>query len=448
MDRMNRSALCTAASVCLVAAVAAAEGPAGPEKPAVAIRFETVAPPTGRAAGPAAVVLGTASFQQHVARDLKGMLLARGCTFAAEAWRDKEIGPADLAPQVVGAFGKTRRLLLLAGTKDGALAVEILERYPDRLAGAVLISLSPVRQDSDTFRLWRPGEGSWRVPMWVAVGTRPKDAGPVLKMWRQMAADQPAGVSLTIDARIGAALGYVRPGREIGAWLKDVAASRAPKAGRDSQAENERGVYEKLAARLRKAFASAAPAALGETFTKREPPMALSAAPPRGWLRDPLGERAYDPVLNPYVQLYLTASRKGPFFARLCAAKWAGKAPALLDDYDRRLARAGYLTIRYARWEAGGTAYQISSALWPSRDRWHRWLILAAAGKGTKAGPAAPLVMVMDASAKPDLRKMAEVAAALTASISARWIGGRAETRERPPATSPALPGEPIELGP
>ncbi len=56
----------------------------------------------------------------------------------------------------------------------------------------------------------------------------------------------------------------------------------------------------------------------------------------------------------------------------------------LLDEYERRLADRGYLTVRHSRWQAKGYSLQICSILWPTRGKWHRWLVLAAAGSGTK----------------------------------------------------------------
>ena len=105
------------------------------------------------------------------------------------------------------------------------------------------------------------------------------------------------------------------------------------------------------------------------------------------------------------------------------AAKWGADAPSLLDHYERRLADGGYLAVRHSRWQAKGYSLQISSILWPTRGKWHRWLVLAAAGPGKKNSPAAPMVLVMDASDIPDVNAMAAAMKRILPSVSVTWKG-------------------------
>jgi hypothetical protein len=110
-------------------------------------------------------------------------------------------------------------------------------------------------------------------------------------------------------------------------------------------------------------------------------------------------------------------------FARANAAKWGADANGLLDQYERRLADGGFLAVRHSRWQAKGYSLQISSILWPTRGKWHRWLVLAAAGAGKKKSPAAPMVLVMDASDIPDVNQMAAAMKRILPGVSVRWKG-------------------------
>ena len=316
------------------------------------------------------------------------------------------------------------RIVLLTGPKGAETLMEVLDRDPGKIAAAVFISAAPVRRTPEAIQLWQPDKETWKVPMWATTGTDPKGAVQVLLMWRQVAASAPKNACLTIDPRAGEAGGYPVPDDGIGKWLDAIAAGKAPSVGPDRQAEAERGFYEKFAAEVLEAMKAGTAAEAGQAVAKTQAPMEVKVVAPKGWQRDERGETAYDAETSPFVQLYLTPAREGQFFARVCGAKWSGKAADLLADYDKRLGERGFLVIPYRQWTAGAKAFQISSVLWPTKDKWHRWLIVSAAGDGGERAKAAPLIMVMDASARPDPKAMAAAIRTLADSMSVQWIGG------------------------
>ena len=152
--------------------------------------------------------------------------------------------------------------------------------------------------------------------------------------------------------------------------------------------------------------------------------MVLDVTAPDGWRRVQRGERKYHAHERPFVQMYLSPKPGSMLFARANAANWDSDASSLLDEYERRLADGGYLAVRYSRWQAKGFSIQVSSILWPSRGKWHRWLVIAAAGSGKKTKPTAPMVIVMDASDTPDINKMAAAMKRILLSVSITWKGG------------------------
>jgi hypothetical protein len=164
--------------------------------------------------------------------------------------------------------------------------------------------------------------------------------------------------------------------------------------------------------------------------------MDFDVTAPNKWLRVVRGERKYDREERPYAQIYLSPKPGSMLFARANAAKWPSDASGLLDQYERRLADSGYLAVRHSRWRAKGYSLQITSILWPTRGRWHRWLVLAAAGPGTVKSPAAPLVMVMDASDIPDPNTMAAAMKRILPSVSITWKG---EPKKKTPPVRPRL---------
>jgi|GEM_PF-1776772 len=323
----------------------------------------------------------------------------------------------------------TDRLLLVAGPSRAAQAIQWIHSSPDRVAGAVFLSAPPIVTAEGEVGLWKIDKPAAGVPVWVTVGDKPGDAAPLLVMWRQVA-HAAEGASLSLDVRGGEGRGLLAPSEGLKNWLEAVTAGKKPKPVADVQIEGEKDRYAKLAAALKRAVAETGPATAGEEVAKREAPMRVSVTAPAGWGRFGQAERAYDGEASPYVQIYLTPRARGPLFARACAARWEKDAAGLLDDYAGRLREAGFLVIRHDRGQAGEYAVDITSILWPSEKRWHRWLVLSAAGKPT--GKAAPLVFVMDASDRPDVRLMAGAMKRILGSISVRWVGGE-------PAKQPKL---------
>jgi hypothetical protein len=321
-------------------------------------------------------------------------------------------------------FFDPNRVVVIAGPKGIGAALELLDRFGDRIDGAILISAAPVQRTDEAIQVWKPSKEAWKVPIWVTVGSSVKDAAQTLLMWRQVAAGAPKDACLTIDVRLDEAAGYVNPDPQIGKWFDAVAAGKTPAVGPDRQAEAERKTYGKPADELLDAFKNMPAAEPGAAVTKREPPVEVRAVAPKDWTRQERAERPYKTEDSPYVQLYLSSGRDSPLFARVCGAKWTGKAADLLADYDRRLAERGFLVVRYHQGDLGPKAYAISSILWPTKDKWHRWLVVSVAGDGSADSPAAPLVMVLDATKKPDTRAMAVAARLLAETAAVRWVGG------------------------
>ena len=319
------------------------------------------------------------------------------------------------------------RIIVIASGDAGVVGMELMDRYPKRLSGLVMISTAPWARTPAGIQLWTPREAAGSIPLWTTSGTRAKDAAATLLLWRRSAAIAPGNVSITIDPRIGKGSDEAQPDEAIEKWLAAIMTGEKPAAGPDQQAVGETKRYKTAAKRLHDAMGKVPAARGGREFTKQEGPMCVSVGAPMNWLRAIQGERKYQSDKMPYVQIYLTPRLGGLLFARVNAARWAGRSEALLDDYEARMRKAGFLTIRFHRWSARGFSLQISSALWPSPTGWHRWLMLIGAGQafGHASGhaAAAPLVFVMDASDKPDVTAMAAAMKHLLSSTSAIWTG-------------------------
>jgi len=427
--------LCLAWAV--VSAVAADKPKSQPAKTAK-IKFTTsVDMPEGwdGKKHPAACVMGRKDELARMRRDLKAVLLKQ---HFAVVWMTVEkakpvvpVSNKQVSKLVDGMLAsrpmsqsKTGQFLLIASQKCGSAAIEILERHPYHLTGAVFISVLPVRRDEDELHQWRPSVKAWKVPMWVTVGTRPGNAAQLLVNWRQVAAETPKDASLTIDTQVGEGSGYIEPAGELASWLAAIAVGRKPKCVPDQQSIDERRVYRKFVAQMVAALKDAPPLKDGVEHTKRGGPVEIHFTAPAGWRRDEKGERKYNQSTSPYVQVYVTPMLRGPLFARACAAEWKSDGIALLDSYDKRLAKKGCLVIRYKQWRARGLGFEISSVLWPSRRKWHRWLVLSSAGAGSKDKPAVPMVLVLDASASPNVKVMAAAMKQMMSGATAKWHGG------------------------
>lgn len=313
------------------------------------------------------------------------------------------------------------RLVLVADAETGPLAMRVLDGYTDRIAGAVFLSVLPIQMNPDGPSLWTPRKPIWAIPLWAVAGTRPQDAAAMLEQWRKLAASAPPSASITIDARLGRGKGHLLPGEAFEDWLASLASGQRPSPGPDPQARAEQKQFAPLAESLRQAVETAPPAEPGQELLKEEGPFRLHLQAPKDWLRDEEGERPYNPrgttvdsqgrslpgVKNPYAELYVTPQPRGPFFARLCGARWNSTGAKLLDDYNRRLRRKGYLPVVLQRWQQDGWTCEVATVQMIWKDAWHRWVVLSAARDASKNNPAAPLVMVMDASDAPDPQAMA-----------------------------------------
>ena len=359
------------------------------------------------------------------------------CVFQTRAPEDGWKGPD--GPRLVKEFDKLvekgnagkawaiarevdpNRTLIVARRDGGSAAISMIEKYPKRIAGALMISVSPWVHKPQSIRLWRPSRNAWSIPIWAVIPVNIKNGAPTLLLWRRIAAEKPLTASLTLDPRLVS--GDTEPDRSISKWISAIAGGKNPAPGPDSQVLLETRRYKAPAKRLLAAMQVAGPADAGEKFTKTEGPMVLGVTAPDKWRRGRRGERKYDRDEMPYVQIYLSPRPGSMLFARATAARWDADANGLLDQYEKRLADGGFLVVRYSRWQAKGYSLQISSILWPTRGKWHRWLVLAAAGPGRKNAPAAPMVLVMDASDIPDVNAMAAAMKRILTGISVTWKG-------------------------
>lgn len=257
----------------------------------------------------------------------------------------------------------------------------------------------------------------------------------LLLMWRRLLADAPAGAKWTIDPRLDAKGEALQPDAGIAAWLDDLLACKAAPIGPDRQAEAERKRYAQAAQQLLTTMSLQPPAQGGENLSKGEGPLSLAFTAPLGWARDEKREQAYNPQTSPHVQVYVAPSpQKTPLLAKVLAAKMpAGGAEALLNDYDKRLRQKGYLLVPLHRWSAENAVFEITSILWPSQDKWHRWLVVSGAAAASRGQGAGVMVHVMDASEFPDVAAMAAAIRRMQISGDARWFDqDRALEQARP----------------
>ena len=318
----------------------------------------------------------------------------------------------DKAPRYVDRS----RLLLVAAAKAGPAAIALLRSCRERVAGAVFISMAPLEPTTSGIQLWVPPKEGRPVPVWVVLGRDATREAQTMVMWRRSAARLPGVLWLTLDSRPGPY--RLRPGEAVcrdllspdpamSEWLGSIAGGKVPLPGPDRQAEAERRLHQPAAGQLLTAMRDAAPLPSGKGLMKQDGKLHLRLTAPAGWSRDGRGEKPYDAESSPFVQLYLTPEAQGPLFARACGARWEKSGADLLDDYLQRLAEAGFLLIPHTRWVARDVAMGVASVVWPGQDKWHRWLVLMGARSGAKLRPVAPLVLVMDASPRPNAIAMA-----------------------------------------
>jgi hypothetical protein len=313
------------------------------------------------------------------------------------------------------------RVLIVSPSSGGPAAISIIDKHPKRIVGAVMVSVSPWVRTGQTIKLWRPGHAAWSVPIWTTVPVKIKTGAPMLLLWRQIAAGKPKGGSFTVDPRVRH--GDVEPDPGIANWIAAIGNGKKPTEGVDSQARAEAARYRNAAKQLQAAMQVASPADAGQRYSKSEGPLSLDVVAPDKWRRVVRGERKYNADERPFVQIYMSPKPGSMLFARANAAEWDLGAAALLDQYEQRLGDGGFLAVRLARWQAKGYALQVSSVLWPSKGKWHRWLVLVGAGAGSKRSPAAPMAVVMDASDVPDVTAMAAAMKRILPSITAEWQG-------------------------
>ena len=339
------------------------------------------------------------------------------------------------------------RLLLVADAETGPLAMLLTDGLANQMVGLVLISVPPMESTPTGLALWSPRPEVWKVPIWSVVGTRPKDAALLLEMWRKVACFAPPAAALSIDPRMGRGVGHILPDEAIENWLDSIAAGEKPRPGPDRQVAGEKKQFGSLAQGIRKQMEN--PSGNdegGQKITKKEGPFGVSMVAPRGWLRDKQGEKPYNPKgfradlqgkslppgRNPYVEVYVTPSRRGPFFARVRAAEWSGSGAKLLNDFARQLGTKGYLPVVLQHWEDGDWTYEVCSIQLVWGERWHRWIVLSGAKGGSKASPGVPLIMVLNASDRPDPAEMAAGMKQLVRSVQIDWIGRSRTTTPQP----------------
>ena len=102
------------------------------------------------------------------------------------------------------------------------------------------------------------------------------------------------------------------------------------------------------------------------------------------------------------------------------------------------------LIVPHQRWTAKGFAMEVSTMLSAAGGRWHRWLVLSGAGPAEASGRAAALVLVMDASEKPDPQAMAAVVKRILGGAEARWVGSTTAPSGRLDRPLPQQPQQPV----
>lgn len=423
-------------------AMALAQPSAPPTAPAAAPAPAPIQPTLMRPAKtiqggkhPLAVILASVEREEQIVRTLGPALSERGFYILRFSPPSAKTMRIDVILSAAAAAAKAEpvdpnRILLVAAKDADRNALVLLDGFPGRLMGAVLLSVSPLQESKDALHVWAPRAEAWAVPVWVTAGAAPEGESMLLLMWRRLLADAPAGAKWTIDPRLDAKGEALQPDAGIAAWLDDLLAGKAAPIGPDRQAEAEHRRYARSAQQLLTAMSLQPPAQGGENLSKSEGPLSLAFTAPMGWARDEKREQAYNAQSSPHVQVYVAPSpQKTPLLAKMLAAKMpTAGAEVMLDDFNKRLRQKGYLIVPFQRWSAEDSVFEISSILWPSQDKWHRWLVVSGAAAASRGHDAGVMVHVMDASDSPDVAAMAAAVRRMLATGDARWLEqGRAD---------------------
>ncbi len=448
MKTMRMLITVAAATLCFAIAAAqdsteSSEKKKGDPPPEFDPAVEVYAAKTAKKCSVTAVLLTPSDLRKEQLAEIRGYFLTAGMDVIEfqdqlRAWDSADSGKViRLAEKSLGEKNAKNKLLVIAIGRAGPCGLNIIDENYKRLAGAVLISVSPRTVSPDAINLWAPRGDAWKLPIWVTVGTDVNGAANILLSWRQIAAIAPQESAMTIDTRIDKGAGYISPDDEINKWIASLAEGKKPARGPDRQMDAEYKFYSPFAKSLIAAVDRQAAADPGEVFSKQERPMSVEVAAPKGWVRVERGERAYSDGDSPYVQLYVTPKADGLLFARAMAAEFKGTGRELLADYSKKLSNKGFLVIQYTRGKVGQGYMEINSVLWPTTRKWHRWLVLSYACGADKLSPAAPMLLVMDATEKPDVETMAAAAKSMMNSLRVEWIGGKVAKETPKPEESP-----------
>lgn len=309
----------------------------------------------------------------------------------------------------------TNRVIVVTDSMTGFSGMRFINQFPARTAGAIFVNAPPFVYTSRGITAWEPNDNAWNIPFWIVVGGNASECSDLIVMWRKLFADAPAGSSITMDQWPGKGLGYLLPSSEIKQWLGDIARNRMPKEGRNRRLIAEINRYAQLVRRLDGKIFSFTPAASGTVITKKEGPVTVSAAVPRGWQRNRASERPYLSARgadgpsgkNPFVEIHLSTIPKSTMIACVFAVTGKGRAEQLLAFCRRRLEYQNYVPYRLASWKEKGWVFQLSSVPREYRGEWRRWVVLYAVRAMPESRNTSALLMVMDKSPRPDAGRMA-----------------------------------------
>ena len=181
------------------------------------------------------------------------------------------------------------RILVVAEHDGGPAAITLIEKHPKRIAGSLMMSVSPWVHTPESIRLWRPSKDVWSIPIWATMPVNIKDGAPTLLLWRRIAAAKPLGASLTLDPRLNR--GDTGPDASISTWIAAIARGKRALPGTDTQVLLETKRYKGAAKQLLTAMQVGSPADAGQNFSKAEGPMELDVTAPDKWRRAVRGER-------------------------------------------------------------------------------------------------------------------------------------------------------------
>ncbi len=362
-------------------------------------------------------------------------------TNPAGDWSDVSINDVlalvDPLPGNVPANGE--RLVLIADENTAPLARRMIDAFPERIAGAVMVSaraLTITRTGQAT--VWPPRKEARAVPLWVVIGTTPGPAATVLKTWRQFESLSPPNAPLTIDARLGRGLDYILPDKAITDWLAAIRDGKTPPPGPDAQALQAHRRYAMTTQAVgdllqQRGFASPA----GQRISKADGPMTVSVMPPQGWARSREREKPYNPTgtttdesgmkidapPNPFLQIGLTPDIQSPRYALAMATPWKRSAADLIAYANKRLTSRGYIAFPLEQWTADGWVIELTAFAFVHNESWGWWVSLSAARKPEAGNVAAPMIMVLSRAEEPDPRTLVAVLNRLRQTVQIDWTG-------------------------